>query len=181
MSLSDSEDRRAFREAAEGLSRGDFSRLEPLFGRDADDASSCAILDWFAKGWFDDEPAARDEAFSCACFLGRRAIAERMLAGGVDSLGGARTGMNAFHWAANRGELAVVELLIERKSDLEARNRFGGTVLGTAIWSAIHEPKPTHLAVIEALLRAGAHIESGDFPSGDARVDELVSRYAAGR
>ena len=57
--------------------------------------------------------------------------------------------MNAFHWAANRGQLKTVEMLARHGVPLEIRNSYGGTVLGTAVWSAIHEPKPDHIAIIK--------------------------------
>jgi len=88
--------------------------------------------------------------------------------------------MNGFHWAANRGNLATVEMLIEREVPLETRNSYGGTVLGTAVWSAIHEPRPDHPAILEALIRAGASLETVDYPTGDKRVDEVLQRRGLG-
>ena len=114
-----------FRDAVEGLLRGDFSRSEPLF-----EGEPCPILAWAGQGAFDAEPAALAEALSCACFLGRTAVAAALLDRGVDPLSGAATGLNAFHWAANRGQLDVVRLLIRKKVPLEVKNMYGGTVLG---------------------------------------------------
>jgi len=51
---------------------------------------------------------------------------------------------------------------------------YGGTVLGCAVWSAIHEPKADHLLIIEALIEAGADLAGVGFPSGDNRIDELL-------
>jgi len=50
-------------------------------------------------------------------------------------------------------------MLIECKVALEAKNRFGGTVLGQAVWSAINEPKPDHPEIIRALIAAGVKPE----------------------
>jgi ankyrin repeat protein len=177
MTQSDTEDRQAFREAADGLLRGDFSRLSPLFEDQKSRESPCPILTWFEKGWFDTEPAALHEALTCACFLGQTGIVAFLLEKGVDPLRGSKTGSNGFHWAAGRGQLDTVKLLIEHRVPLEVKNMYGGTVLGTAVWSAIHEPRIDHFNIIEALLRAGARIEATDYPSGDPRVDDLLRRY----
>jgi hypothetical protein len=79
------EDYPLFREAVQGLLRGDFSRLEPLFGGvTSPDWRRCRILEWYQKGYFAEEPEALDEAFTCACFLGRTELADFLLSQGVD-------------------------------------------------------------------------------------------------
>lgn len=59
--------------------------------------------------------------------------------------------MNALHWAANRGQLAVVQQLLSRGVSTEALNTYGGTAFDTAQWSAEHEPQPDHGRIIAAL------------------------------
>jgi len=54
---------------------------------------------------------------------------------------------------------------------------YGGTVLDTAVWSAINEPKPDHLPIIEALLKAGAIIGDEVYPSGKEAVDEVFKPF----
>jgi hypothetical protein len=169
------EARAAFERARAGLHRGDFSLLAPVFT--APVGGSAAVATWLEHGWFADDPVALHEALSCACFLGQTTLVEYLLARGADLLAGARTGLNGFHWAANRGQLETVQALIRHHMPLEARNSYGGTVLGSTIWSAIHEPRPAHLAIIETLLEAGACIEPEDYPSGDPAVDALLRRY----
>jgi hypothetical protein len=164
-----------FQSAVEGLRRGDFSALAPLFD-DHTSSHPCDVMRWLAEGRFRDVPDALQEAFTCACFLGRTSVVSALLAQGIDALGGAGTGMNALHWAANRGQLETVRLLLETRPTLEVRNMHGGTVLGTAIWSAIHEPRPAHVAIIEALLEAGARRESVDYPTGVEQIDRLLAR-----
>jgi Ankyrin repeats (3 copies) len=140
-----------WRDALQGLERGDFSRLEPLFEEHPSlDDGKCRIVDWHEKGYFDNEPKALAEAFSCACFLGLTGVADFLLAHGVDPAAGVSTGLSGFHWAANRGNLDTVKLLIERKAHLELVNMYGGTVLGCAVWSAIHEHRADHVAIIGA-------------------------------
>jgi ankyrin repeat protein len=64
--------------------------------------------------------------------------------------------MDALHWAVNRGKNATIDLLLQWKAPLEGRNIHGTTVLGTAVWSALNEPRPQHMQIIETLLDAGA-------------------------
>lgn len=133
-----------FEDAVAGLLHGDFSRLEPLF-RDG------SILRWLEEGRFAAQPEALAEALTCACFVGAVDVAERLLADGVDVNGGNKTGLNALHWAANRGQLEAVRLLLRHGASLEARSMYGGTPLDTALWSAEHEPRAAHAKIIEEL------------------------------
>jgi hypothetical protein len=98
-----------FRDAVQGLGNGDCSRLEALFqdqgGRQA------KIIEWHQEGRFRNEPEALAEALTCACFLGRTNVATYLLNQGLDPSGGAGTGLNAFHWATNRGQLETVRLM----------------------------------------------------------------------
>ncbi|MCW5556932.1 MAG: ankyrin repeat domain-containing protein [Verrucomicrobiae bacterium] len=165
-----------FSDAVSGLMNGDFSRLAPLFARAADGSPS-QIVRWHEAGLFRAEPAALKEAFTCACFNGCVEVVEHLLAQGMDPAGGAATGLNAFHWAANRGQLEVVRLLLRHRAPLEVRNRYGGTVLGGTVWAAVHEPKPAHPAIVEALLQSGAQVGEAEYPSGNAQIDEILRRY----
>jgi hypothetical protein len=166
-------------ETVRGLIAGDFSRLAPLFETQTE-ASPCPIIQWYESGLFDSEPKALEEAFTCACFNGCTDVIEYFLTKGVNPNGGINTGLNAFHWAANRGKLKAVEILIRNKATLETQNSYGGTVLGSAVWSAVHEQKSDHIRIIKALLDAGAEVGAADYPSGNERVDELLREYGAG-
>lgn len=169
-----------WRDALKGLERGDFSRLEPLFGEHpSPDGDKCRIVEWYENGYFENEPKALAEAFSCSCFLGQTSVAEFLMTNGVDPAAGTSTGLSGFHWAANRGNLDTVKLLIERKAPLELVNMYGGTVLGCAVWSAINEPRVDHIAIIEALLAAGANIDDAEYQTGNERVDEVLRRHGA--
>lgn len=169
-----------FQEAARALMAGDFSRLAPLL-EPSSDGSPCPIIQWFDDGLFAHYPKALAEAFTCACFNGCTHVVEYLLAKGVDPNGGINTGLNALHWAANRGQLRTVEILIRHKSPLEVLNAYGGTVLGCTAWSAVHEPKPDHLSIIQALLDAGANVDAAEYPSGNPRVDEVLRRNRAAK
>lgn len=173
----EADDRVAFDDAVRGLANGDFSRLEPRFDGDpGPPGRQPDIVRWHEQGRLGGEPGAVAEAFSCACFLGKTAVADYFLRHGVDPCGGSATGMNAFHWAVNRGQLDVVRLLIRHRSSCDVLSRYGGNVMDTAIWSAIHEPKPDHPAIIEALLASGARPSPGWPPTGRAEIDALLAR-----
>jgi ankyrin repeat protein len=174
----DTENDAEFRDALRGLIRGDFSRLEALFD-DREARGRARILEWYEEGRFRDEPKALAEALTCACFLGRTRVATHLLTHGVDSSGGAGTGLNAFHWAANRGQLETVRLLIRWKAPFEPRSMYGGNVLDTAVWSAINEPRPDHLLIIDELLKAGARVADETCPTGHEKVDAILKRYEA--
>src|SRR5882762_1742691 len=172
MNTLDGENEIMFRDAVKGLIAGDFSRLEPLFDdRPNVDGHRCRIIEWCDANLFANEPKALDEALTCACFNGRTSVAAYLMAHGVDPQAGGNTGLNGFHWAANRGQLDLVMLLISRKVPLETRSMYGGTVLSTAVWSAINEPRPEHVRIIEALINAGAQVDDVGYPSGNERVD----------
>lgn len=157
-----------------GMRAGDFSAWESAFTGDPSRVQS-----WDAAGAFRDLPDVRAEALTCACFLGHEGPARYLLDHGVPAPGGAATGLNALHWAVNRGQPSTVRLLLQRGAPLEARSRYDGTALGTAVWSAVHETRPAHPAIIEALLRAGAQIADAEYPSGDDVVDGILRAHGA--
>ncbi|WP_310571051.1 ankyrin repeat domain-containing protein [Gemmatimonas sp.] len=145
-----------FDAVVQGLLNGDCTALTPVFATRNGDAHSSAIVQWVSAGAFAAEPQALAEALTTACWLGEVDVARYLLDLGVDPEAGTGTGMNALHWAANRGQLAVVELLLSRGASLTALSMYGGTALDTAVWSAEHEPKPEHARIIAALVQSGA-------------------------
>jgi hypothetical protein len=167
-----------FRDALQGLNKGDFSRLQALFDDQAD-RRRARIIEWHEEGRFRNQPKALAEALTCACFLGRTNVATYLLTHGLDPSGGAGTGLNAFHWAVNRGQLETVRLLIRWKAPFEPRSMYGGNVLDTAVWSAINEPRPNHVQIIEELLKAGARLEDEDRPTGHEQIDAILKRHRA--
>jgi hypothetical protein len=166
-----------FTDALEGLHRGDFSRLEPLFDERFGRSGKPQIVEWHEQGRLRDQPKALAEALTCASFLGRTSVVEYLLKQGVHPSGGAGTGLDALHWAANRGQLEAVRLLIRAKAALETRSMYGGTALETAIWSAINEQRGDQLQVIQELLNAGAYLDDTDYPTGDQHVDAILQRH----
>ena len=60
----------------------------------------------------------------------------------------------------NRGQRETAQLLLETRASLEVRNLYGRTALGAAIWAAIDESRPSHVAIVDGLLKAGARVEA---------------------
>src|SRR5688572_6391677 len=115
---------------AKALVGGDFTVLDELLTEH--NASIVDLLE--ANG----EPVdAMKEAFAWACFTGRTVDAEALLDKGVDPAASDKTGLSGPHWAANRGNIETVKMLVRRNVPLEQLNMYGGTVLGQALWSAV--------------------------------------------
>jgi len=106
--------------------------------------------------------AQTERALLWSCEYGQNAVAEFLLQSGVPPETQADTGQTALHWAVIGGHLDTIKLLLDHDAPLEAKNSYGATALGQALWSALHADNGIdYLAVIETLLQAGAHTEDG--------------------
>jgi hypothetical protein len=167
-----------FRDALHGLKNGDFSRLLPLFEGTGDTVPR--IVAWVEQRRFQNQEKELAEALTCACFNGNVDVAEYLLEHGVPPSGGSDTGLNAIHWAANRGQLEAVRLLLRHNVPLETRSMYHGTALGTAVHAAIYETRTAdHLVIIGELIDAGARIAEAGFPTGNESVDSVLRHYGA--
>jgi ankyrin repeat protein len=102
--------------------------------------------------------AAMELGFLWACEYGRTDVVEYLLAKGVDIDTQANTGMTGLHWAIVGGDLEIIKLLVARGARLDILNRYGGTALGQALWSAEHgESDSDYQSVINLLLGHGAN------------------------
>jgi ankyrin repeat protein len=135
---------------------------------------SLVSVDWL--GLSGDPEADVERAFVWACTYGRTAVVELLLEQGMDP--GVTDGdrMTGLHWAAARKQLEVVELLIRRGAPLEARNRWGGTVLSSTVFFALQRPADgaSYAAVLELLIASGADVRAVKYPTGNAAVDKLL-------
>ncbi|MGB7207666.1 MAG: ankyrin repeat domain-containing protein [Pyrinomonadaceae bacterium] len=164
-----------FQNVLKALDRGDFSRLETMLGGPA--GFDRQIVKLFENGKFDTEPEMLAEALSCACMLGRTATARYLIEHGVDPYAGMKTWLAGPHYAVSSGRLDTVQMLLEKKIPLEVENKYGGTLLGQALWSAVNEHKESHADIIAVLIGAGAKIEPGtlewwelqDVPSAETK------------
>jgi len=141
------------------LFEGNFTALEEMLG--GPDGFDRNIVEWYDTGKFDPEPEMLAEALSCACMLGRTETARHLIDAGVDPYAGMLTCLAGPHWAASSGRLDVIKMLIEKNIPLETENKYGGTMLGQALWSAVNEHADSHADIIECLILARTEVEPG--------------------
>lgn len=157
------------------LDEGNFTALQEHLG--GPEGFDRKIVEWFDAGEFDNEPEMLAEALSCAMMLGRTETARYLMEKGVDPYAGMKTCLAGPHYAVSGGHLQTVTMLIEKGVPLEVENKYGGTLLGQALWSAVNEHKHTHAEIIERLIDAGAHVwpetaewwEKQDVPSSETK------------
>lgn len=145
-----------FQKTSELLEEGSFSATGELLGHDFDRQ----IIGWHKAGRFDGSDELLAEALTCASFLGRDETVSYLLGTGIDPNGGNKTGLNALHWAANRGNASIVKLLLDKGADPEFVNMYGGTVLGQVLWSAINEPRNGQIEAIRVLVNGGSRVDA---------------------
>ena len=143
-----------FERAHEAILHGDCTALTPVFREDAHGRSQA--LAWLEEGRFDGNRELLAEALTTASWLGSTGVMRALLDRGVPPNGGLATGMDALHWAANRGELEAVRLLLARGASPQAKNMYGGNALECALWSRDNEPRPAHGQIIRLLQESGA-------------------------
>lgn len=118
-------------------------------------------------------------AFLYACSWGRNNVVEFLLKKGVNLKVENGDGQTAMHRAAIGGQLETIKLLLKHKPPLEARNVYGGTVLGQTLWSAAHGGNPeVYTEIIETLLKAGAQLPTRHVPV-NGQIDDLLRRYGS--
>ena len=122
-------------------------------------------------------------ALGWACRFGHQGTATILLDLGVDPATGDVDAMTPLHWAAANGQLDLIDRLIARAAPLEARNRWGGTVLDSTVYFALHAAPgwppvagADYPAVLERLLAAGADVTAVELPTGNPRLDEVLTR-----
>ncbi len=126
------------------------------------------------------DPKAHVElALVWACRFGRAGVVSTMLGRHVDPAAADVDRMTGFHVAAANGHMEVIDLLVGHSAPLEARNRWGGTVLDSTVFFALNGPVPgvSYPAVVERLLAAGADARAVDLPTGNPAIDALFRRY----
>jgi ankyrin repeat protein len=139
------------------------------------------------KGFFSDDGSRKakttkkqvQSAFSYACGWGRKNVVEFLLDKDVDLANGGGDGQTPLHCAAICGHLEMIKFLLKFKPPLEARNIYGGTVLGQTLWSAAHGGNPkVYAEIIETLISAGAKVPERHVPVNEP-IDNLLRRYGS--
>jgi Ankyrin repeats (3 copies) len=118
-------------------------------------------------------------AFHHACQWGRLNVVEFLLDKGVSLRGHGGDGQTPLHCAAISGQLETIKFLLKLNPPLEAKNIYGGTVLGQTLWSAAHGGDPKlYSAIIETLIEAGAKLDDRHVPVNKP-IDDLLRRYGS--
>ena len=118
-------------------------------------------------------------AFTYACSWGRINVIEFLLKKGVSIKGHGGDGQTPLHCAAIFGQLETIKYLLKFDPPLEARNMYGGTVLGQTAWSAAHGGDPElYVEIIKTLIAAGAKLPDRHVPVNKT-IDDLLLRYGS--
>ena len=118
-------------------------------------------------------------AFLTACGSRRNNVVEFLLQKGVDLNDGGGDGQTPLHCAVIGGHLETVKLLLKFNPPLEAKNIYGGTVLGQTLWSAAHGGDPKIFSeIIETLIAAGAEVPPRHVPV-NKQIDDLLRQYGS--
>jgi ankyrin repeat protein len=172
--------------AAAGLGREDLVRH--FVGADGEPKANVPLapVPW---GRLSRNPRSHMErALIWAATLGRVAVTKFLSGKYVDLGAKDEQGFTALHWAAFQGHQDVVEVLVHRNAPLEARNNFGGTVLGSTIWASTHVEgvfraggftPVDYIPIVERLLAAGSRVDAVGFPSGNAAIDGILAKHGA--
>lgn len=98
-----------------------------------------------------------NSALLYASGYGRTNVVKFLLERGANIRFHTDDGQTALHYAAIGGFPETIKLLLKHRAPLEAKNVYGGTVLGQTLWSAAHggEPK-VYSSIVEMLIKAGA-------------------------
>lgn len=120
-----------------------------------------------------------ESGFLYACGYGHTQVVEFFLAKGVDLATHGGDGQTGLHCAVIGGHLETVKLLLRHNPLLEAKNIYGGTVLGQTLWSAAHDgDSEIYIKIIEALLAAGAKLPPRHTPV-NPRIDAWLYKHGS--
>ena len=119
------------------------------------------------------------EAFRYAAGYGANKVVEFLLERGVDLAEHSGDGQTATHYACIFGRLDTLKFLLKHNPPLEAKNTYGGTVLGQTLWSAAHGGDPdVYAEIIETLIAAGAKVPERHVPV-NPKIDALLERHGS--
>ncbi|HWH57853.1 MAG TPA: ankyrin repeat domain-containing protein, partial [Terriglobales bacterium] len=117
--------------------------------------------------------------FLYACQFGRNDVVEFFIGRGIDLGAQDAQGQTGLHWAVIGGHLDTVKLVLSYQPPLEAKNKYGGTVVGQALWSAAHDgDTDVYIGILEALVAAGAKVPETHAPI-NPRIDEWLEGHGS--
>lgn len=125
----------------------------------------------------------RESALIVAAQMGQLEAVRFLLDSGVSVL--ANNGMAPMHYASANAHYPVMQLLLDRGANLEQLNEFGGAVLDSTVWFALHVrdeefARRDYLRVLEWLIAHGARVDFYPELKGEIeRVRERARKIAA--
>lgn len=130
------------------------------FRLDLEAAAGLGRLDLVTNLFDDATQEQRERALCWACEYGRKGEAQFLLEHKV-SVHALVSGKTPLHWSVLGGHIQIIGLLLSHGADLEAKNAYGGTALGQALWTA-HNVRhdAEYMKVFDALIEAGAKLDS---------------------
>lgn len=111
-------------------------------------------------GLLENSLSKTDQLLICeAAWFPRPESVKLMLECGFDPNVSDHERMSAVHWAGFHGQADLMEIILAYKPDLEAKNAYGGTVLGTTLYGSLNgwRKDGDYGRTVELLLNAGAN------------------------
>ena len=119
-----------------------------------------------------------DWALIWAAMHGRTSVVQLLADRGVALDVKDHQGFTPLHWASWHRHLDTMAVLIAAAAPLEARNIYGGTVLDSTVYGAVHSGAPAgYVPTLERLIAAGADLAAVDYLTGIEAIDAVLRRH----
>ncbi len=125
------------------------------------------------------EVSAREMALRYAAAYGNGDVVRSLLDRGVDVDAHSGHGETALFYTVLSGHLDVINLLLERGARPGVRTRYGGDVVGAALWRAGHGGDPDrYVTIVATLVAAGGQVPARHPPVNET-VDAALARHGS--
>ena len=125
------------------------------------------------------EVSAREMALRYAAAYGNGDVVRCLLDRGVDVDAHSGHGETALFYTVLSGHLDVINLLLERGARPGVRTRYGGDVVGAALWRAGHGGDPDrYVTIVATLVAAGGQVPARHPPVNET-VDAALARHGS--
>jgi len=125
------------------------------------------------------EVSAREMALRYAAAYGNGHVVRFLLDRGLNVDAHTGDGETALFYTVLSGHLDVIKLLLERGARPGVRTRYGGDVVGAALWRAGHGGDPgRYVTIIETLVAAGGQVPARHPPVNET-VDAALARHGS--